>query len=71
MTEKQNHCTPTCAIPSKPAKHSKELMVLQHATSALDIGNTSILAKALVPDIVPKRIKYGDMPLDVRREMIR
>jgi hypothetical protein len=57
MAAKQDHWTPTCAIPSKPAKHSNELTVLQHATSALDAGKTSIFANAHVPDIVPKRMK--------------
>lgn len=58
-------------MPSNPAKHSNELTVLQHATSALDAGRTRILANALVPDVVPRRMKYGDMPSEVPRAMIR
>lgn len=71
MTLKQNHCTPTCAIPSRPAAHSNVLIVLQHATSALEAGKTSILANAHVPEVVPRRIKYGEIPSEVPREMIR
>ena len=48
-------------MPSNPAKHSNELTVLQHATSAVDAGKTSILANALVPDVVPRRMKYGEI----------
>jgi hypothetical protein len=44
---------------------------LQQATSALDSGKMSILAKAQVPDVVPSRMKYGDIPSDVPRAMIR
>ena len=68
---KQDHWTPTCAIPRSPAKHSNELTVLQQATSALEAGRTSIFANAHVPDVVPRRTKYGDMPSDVPRDMIR
>jgi hypothetical protein len=68
---KQNHWTPTCAIPRSPAKHSNELTVLQQATSALEAGRTSIFANANVPDVVPRRMKYGDMPSDVPRDIIR
>ena len=71
MTLKQNHCTPTCAIPSRPAAHSNVLIVLQHATSALEAGRTSILANAHVPEVVPRRMKYGDIPSDVPRAIIR
>jgi hypothetical protein len=34
-------------------------------------GRTRILAKAEVPDVVPSRIKYGDIPKELRREMMR
>ena len=70
MTVKQNHCTPTCAIPKSPAAHSNVLTVLQHATSAREAGRTSMLANAHVPDVVPRRMKYGDMPSEVPRAMI-
>lgn len=68
---KQDHWTPTCAIPRSPAKHSNVLTVLQQATSALEAGRTSIFANAHVPDVVPRSMKYGDMPSDVPRDMIR
>lgn len=71
IAKKHDHCTPTCAMPSIPAKHSNVLTIPQHATSARDAGRTSILAKAHVPDIVPSRMKYGEIPSDVRREMMR
>lgn len=71
MMEKQNHCTPTCAIPNNPAAHSNVLTVLQHATSARDAGSTRIFANAQVPEVVPRRMKYGDMPSEVPRAMIR
>ena len=57
MTAKQNHCIPTCAIPRSPAAHSNALICRQHATSARDAGRTSILAKALVPEVVPRSMK--------------
>lgn len=66
---KQNHCTPTCAIPNNPAKHSNGFISLQHATSERE--STSIFAKEHVPEVVPSRIKYGDMPSDVRRAIMR
>ncbi|RFU32901.1 hypothetical protein B7463_g3462, partial [Scytalidium lignicola] len=67
---KQNHCTPTCAMPSNPAAHSNALTVLQHATSARDAGWTNMFAKAEVLDVVPRRTKYGEIPSEVAREMI-
>jgi len=67
---KQTHCVPTWAMPSSPAAHSNELTVLQHATSARDEGSTKIVAKADVPDVVPRRIKYVERPSDVPRDMI-
>lgn len=70
ITLKQNHCTPTCAIPNKPATHSNVLTVLQHATSARDAGSTKIFAKAHVPEVVPRRMKYGEIPSDVPRVII-
>jgi hypothetical protein len=70
ITLKQNHCTPTCAIPNNPATHSNVLTVLQHATSARDAGSTRIFAKAHVPEVVPRRMKNGEIPSEVPREMI-
>ena len=57
MTVKQNHCTPTCAIPNSPAMQENVPDVLQHATSALEAGRTSMFAKAHVPDVAPSRMK--------------
>lgn len=71
MTLKQNHCTPTCAIPRSPAAHSKALTVLQQATSAREAGRTSMFANAHVPDVVPRRMKYGEIPSDVPRATMR
>lgn len=69
MTEKQNHWTPSWAMPNIPAAHSKLLTTLQHATSAREAGRTSMLAKEHVPEVVPRRMKYGEMPSEVPREM--
>ncbi len=71
MSVKHDHCTPTCAIPNRPAKQSNPLISLQHATSARLVGRTRMLAKAQVPDMVPKRTKYGDMPSEERRATMR
>jgi hypothetical protein len=71
MMLKQNHIAPTCAIPSRPAKHSNELTVLQQVTSALDAGSVRMFANPLVAEMTPKRTKYGDMPSEVRRDTIR
>lgn len=57
ITVKQDHCTPTWAIPRSPAKHSNELTVLQHATSACEAGKVRIFAKPQVPEVVPRRMK--------------
>ena len=71
MNQKHAHCTPTCTTPSKPAKHSKPLISLQHARSARLAGRVSILAKPHVPDVVPRRTKYGEMPSEDRRAIMR
>ena len=71
MTIKQLHCTPICAIPNTPAKHSKPFNSRQQAKSRRLAGRFKILAKAHVPDVVPRRTKYGEMPVEDRREMIR
>jgi hypothetical protein len=57
MTVKHAHCTPTWAIPNSPATHSNVLVVLQHATSALEAGRTRIFANAHVPEVAPNRMK--------------
>jgi hypothetical protein len=62
---------PTWAMPRRPAIHSNVLTVLQHATSARETGRVKIFAKAHVPDVVPRRMKYGEMPSEVPLVMIR
>jgi hypothetical protein len=71
ITLKENHCTPSCAMPRSPAAHSNVLTTLQQATSAREAGSTRIFAKADVLEVVPRRIKNGEMPSDVPREIIR
>lgn len=71
MKVKQIHCTPSCAIPSSPATQCNVSSSLQQATSCLDCGSSKMLAKADVAEVVPSRIKYGEMPSEVPREMIR
>lgn len=71
MTTKHDHCTPTWATPSRPAKQANPLTSLQQSRSALLVGRTRMFAKAQVPDVVPSRTKYGESPNDVRRLMIR
>lgn len=68
---KENHCTPNCAMHKSPATHSNALLTLQQAMSVLEIGRTRMFAKAQVLDVVPRRMKYGEMPSDVPRDMIR
>lgn len=51
--------------------HSNVLTVLQQATSARDAGSIKMVAKEHVPDVVPSRIKYGEMPSELPRLMIR
>ena len=71
MSVKHDHCTPTCATPSRPAKYANPPISLQQARSARLVGRTSMLAKAHVPDVVPRRTKYGDMPSEDRLAMMR
>lgn len=71
MTVKQDHCTPTWAMPSSPAKQANPLISLQQAMSSRLRGSTNILANWHVPDVVPKRTKYGERPKEERRLMIR
>ena len=57
MRQKHDHCMPTCAIPSRPAKQGKPSISWQQAISAREVGSTKILAKAQVPLVVPSRTK--------------
>ena len=53
------------------AKHSKPLMTLQHPRSARLAGKVTMFAKAKVPDVVPSRTKYGEIPREERRAIMR
>lgn len=57
ITVKHDHCTPICATPRMPAKHPYALMSLQQARSARLSGSVRMVAKAKVPDVVPKSTK--------------
>jgi hypothetical protein len=61
----------TWKTPSSPAKHAIPLISWQQATSCAVDGNTRILANADVPDVTPRRMKYGEMPKELRRVMMR
>lgn len=71
MKAKQAHCTPSCTIPSTPATHSKVSSSLQQPASWMLLGRVRMLVKPAVAEVVPRRTKYGEMPSDVPREMIR
>ena len=71
MIAKHNHCMPTCAIPSSAAKQANPLTSLQHAMSARLLGRTRMFANWHVPDVVPRRTKYGERPNEERRLMMR
>ena len=71
MKAKHIHWTPSCAMPSRPAMQWNVSSSLQQATSWRDCGRRSMLAKPEVADVVPSRTKYGEMPSEVPREMIR
>lgn len=71
MKQKQLHCIPICAMPSRPAKHAKPLISRQHAKSARLAGSVRMLAKAHVPEVAPSSTKYGEMPSEERRAMMR
>ncbi len=71
MAVKHDHWTPTCAMPSRPAKQANPLMSLQHAMSARLLGSTRMFANWHVPDVVPRRTKYGERPKEDRRWMMR
>lgn len=57
MMKKQRVCTPTCRMPSKPAKQANSLISLQQATSRALRGRTKMLAKPDVAEVVPSRTK--------------
>lgn len=71
MIAKQTHCAPIWTIPNKPAVHSKGLTSLQQATSARDSGKERMLANWELAEVTPSKTKYGEMPSEVPREMIR
>ena len=71
MSAKQTHCTPSWAIPSRPARHSNVSTVLQHAMSWREGPTVRMLAKPHVAEAVPRSTHQGEMPSDVPREMMR
>ena len=68
---KHIHCTPSCAMPRRPATQCNVSSSLQQATSCRDWGRSRMFAKADVADVVPSRMKKGEMPSEVPRWMIR
>lgn len=71
MTAKQAHCTPIWRIPSNPDVHSNPLRERQQLSACRLAGIVNTFANAHVPDVVPKRIKYGLMPSEERRATSR
>jgi len=71
MIVKQDHWTPTCAMPNNPATQANSSTWRQHPISSRLFGSTKILANAHVPLVVPSSTNHGDSPYDDRREMIR
>ena len=56
ITTKHPHCTPICATPSSAAVHSYPLTWAQHARAWRVFPMLRMLAKALVPEVVPSRM---------------
>lgn len=71
MEKKQSHCMPTWNTPSSPAKQAIPLICWQQPISWDVLGKTRMFANADVPDVVPRRMKYGDIPKELLRDMIR
>ena len=71
MVKKQSHCTKSCPIPKRPAKQEKAELTEQQAQSSRLVGRATMLAKALLAEVVPRRTKYGDMPSEERRFIMR
>lgn len=71
IEKKQSHCVAIWTMPSRPAKHAIPLISWQQATSWAVDGKTRMFAKAEVPDVTPRRTKYGDIPKELRRVIIR
>ena len=71
MSVKHNHWVPSWATLSRPARHSNVSSSLQHPMASRERSVVSTLAKPAVADVVPKSTKYGDMPSDVPRDMMR
>lgn len=71
MKAKQTHCTPSCTMPSTPAMHSNVSNSLQQPASWMLSGKVRILANPAVAEVVPSRTKYGEMPSEVPRMIIR
>lgn len=62
MIVKQDHWTPTCAMPNKPATQANSSTWRQQPMSSRLLGNTRILANAQVPLVVPRSTNHGDRP---------
>lgn len=73
MEKKQSHCIPIWKTPSMPAKHASPLisLSLQQAISWEVFGKIRMFAKAEVPEVTPNRTKYGEIPKELRRVIIR
>lgn len=69
--KKQEAWAAICKIPRSPAKQEKPLISLQHAISLALLGRTSTLESEDVPEVVPRRTKYGEIPKEDLRAMIR
>ena len=54
-----------------PAKQASPFISLQHATSLALRGRTRMLAKPFVADVVPNRTKYGEIPKELLKEIMR
>lgn len=70
MIAKQSACTPTWNMPNSPAKQENPSISLQQAMSSPLLGSTRMFEKEKVPDVVPSKIKYGDIPKEDRRDII-
>jgi hypothetical protein len=71
MMKKQRHCVPTWKMPRSPAKQARPLTSLQQVTSCKLCCCDTTFAKADEPEVVPSRTKYGEMPKELLKEMMR
>ena len=71
MVKKQRHGVTTWKIPRRPAKQEKPLTFEQQAISWRLCSWDTTLATAAEPDVVPSRTKYGEIPKELLRVMMR